>query len=44
MSWKVSPLVKYEIFGVFVNTLTADGKYPVRNCENLQFLIQMILF
>ena len=43
MSWKVSPLVKFEIFGVSVNTLTADDKYPVRDCQNLQFPIQMML-
>ena len=32
-----------EILGVFVNTLTADGKYPVQGCENLQLPIQMQL-
>ena len=32
--------MKFEILGVFVNTLTADDKYPVRDCENLAFLIQ----
>ena len=26
---------------VFFNTLTADGKYPVQYCENLQLPIQM---
>ena len=41
MSWKVSPLVKFGIFGVSVNTLSADDKYPVRDCENFQFPIQM---
>ena len=41
--WKMSPLVLGEIIGVFVNTLTADGKYPVQHCENLQFQIQMQL-
>ena len=30
-----------EICGVFGNTLTADDKYPVRDCENLQFPNQM---
>ena len=34
---KISPLVKFEILGVFVNTLTTDDKYPVPDCENLQF-------
>ena len=28
---------------VFVNRLTADGKYPVQDCENLQLPIQMQL-
>ena len=32
-----------EILGVFVNTLTADGKYPVQDCQNLQLPIQMQL-
>ena len=32
-----------QILGVFVNTLTADGKYPVQGCENLQLPIQMQL-
>ena len=41
--WKMSPLVLDEMLGVFVNTLTADGKYPVQVCENLQVPIQMQL-
>ena len=32
---KISPLFKFEILGVFANSLTADDKYPVRDCENL---------
>ena len=32
-----------EILGVFFNTLTADDKYPVQGCENLQLPIQMQL-
>ena len=36
----MSPLVTDEILGVFVNTLTADGKYPVQGCENLHLPIQ----
>ena len=40
---KISALLKFEIIGVFVNTLTADYKYPVPNCENLPFPIQMQL-
>ena len=38
--WKISPLVIGEILGVFVNTLTADGKYRVQYCQNLQLPIQ----
>ena len=38
--WKMSPLVLFKILGVFVNTLIADGKYPVQDCENLQLPIQ----
>ena len=41
--WKMSPLVLGEILGVFVNTLTDDGVYPVQGFENLQFPIQMQL-
>ena len=32
--WKMFPLVIGEILGVYVNTLTADDKYPVQDCEN----------
>ena len=39
----MSPLVISEILEVFVNTLTADDKYPVQDCENLPLLIQMQL-
>ena len=35
------PLVLLEIYGVFVNRLTADGKYPFQYCENFQLPIQM---
>ena len=38
--WKMSPLVLGEILGVFVNTLTDDGVYPVQGFENLQRAIQ----
>ena len=41
--WNMSPLVLGEILGIFVNTLTADGKSPVPGCENLQLPIQMQL-
>ena len=36
----MSPLVLGEILGVFVNTFTADGKYPVEDRENLELPIQ----
>ena len=36
----MSPVVLGEIVGVFVNTLTSDGKYPVQGCENLELPIQ----
>ena len=32
-----------EILGLFANTLTCDGKYPVQGFENLQLAIQMVL-
>ena len=32
-----------EVLGVFVNILTADDKYPLQDCENLQLQIQMQL-
>ena len=41
--WKMSPLVIREILGVSDNTVTADGKYPLWNCENLPLPIQMKL-
>ena len=31
-----------KILGIFVNTLTDDGNYPVQGCENLQLPFQMI--
>ena len=43
MIWKKFPLSKFEILGAFVNTLTADDKYSVPDCENLRFSIQMEL-
>ena len=39
----MSPLVLGEVLVVFVKSATADGKYPVQDCENLQFPIQMQL-
>ena len=38
---KISRLVLSEILGVFVNTLTADAKYPVQDCQNFLLPIQM---
>ena len=43
MIWEISPLSKFEILAVFLNTWTADDKYPVQDCENLQFPIQIQL-
>ena len=39
----MSPLVLGEILGVFLNTLTADGKYRVQDCGNMTLPIQMQL-
>ena len=39
--WKMSPLVLGKILGVFVNTLIADNKYRVQDCENLALPIQI---
>ena len=39
----MSPPVLGEILGVFINTLTADVKDPVQDCENLLLPIQMHL-
>ena len=41
--WKMCPLVLGEVLVLFVNRLTAGGKYPVHDCENLQLPIQMQL-
>ena len=41
--WKISPWLKFGIIGLFVNTWTADYKYPVPDCENLPFAIQIQL-
>ena len=41
--WKMFPVVLVQISGVSVNTLTADGKYFVQDCENLPLSIQMQL-
>ena len=41
--WKKSPWLKFEIIGLFVNTWTADYRYPVPDCETLAFPIQIQL-
>ena len=43
MSCQISPLLKYEIWGVFVNTLTDDENYPLGDSRDLQFPIQIQL-
>ena len=40
MIWKIYRLLKFDILGLFVSTLTVDDKYPVQDCENLRFPIQ----
>ena len=40
---ETSPLMLGEVLVVFVNRLTADGKYPVHDYENLQLPTQMEL-
>ena len=35
--------VKILVRRVFVNTLTAEGKYPVQDWENLPLPMQMLL-
>ena len=40
MILKISPLLKFKLLGVFVNSLSADDKYLVGDCENLLFPIQ----
>ena len=40
---KISPVVLGEALVVFVNTLTADGKYPSQDRENLLLPTQMQL-
>ena len=37
----MSPLVLREKLGVFINTLSADGKYRVWDCENFPPPIQL---
>ena len=43
MTWKISPSLKFEMIGLFVNTWTADYKYRVPDFENLLFPIRIML-
>ena len=43
MTWKISSLLKFEVVGVFVNTLTADENYPFGDFCVLHFPIKMQL-
>ena len=43
MIWKMSLLVTRTILGAFVNSLAANGKYPLWNFENSTLPIQMQL-
>ena len=43
MIWKLSPWFKFEIIVLFANTWTSDYKYPVTDCDNLPFPIQIQL-
>ena len=44
LSWKKSPSVLYEILRLFLNALTADGKYSGRNMLNLLQQFQTPLY
>ena len=44
MSWKKSPSVLYEIFRLFVNALSADGKYSGSNMLSLRQQFQTPLY
>ena len=43
LSWKKSALVRFEIFRLFVNTLTPDDKYSCRNMQIFWQQLQTIL-
>ena len=43
LSWEPSFRVIYKILGLFINTLTADGKYSLHNWENFLQPIRMLL-
>ena len=40
---KISPWLKFEIIALFIDTWAADYKYPVPDCENLLFPIEIQL-
>ena len=39
--WKISPLLLGEMLEMFLNILTAEDKYPIKDWENLAFPILM---
>ena len=39
--WKISPWFKFGIIGLLANTWSTHYKYPVPDCENLSFPIQI---
>ena len=41
LSYKKSPVVIYKVWGLFINTLSAEGKYSLFNRGNLRQPIQM---
>ena len=43
MIWKISPWLKFQIKGLFVNIWATDYKYPVTDFENLPFAMQIQL-
>ena len=43
LSYKKSPVVIYKVWGLFINTLSAEGKYSLFNRGNLRQPIQMKL-
>ena len=40
---KIAPLLKFQIIGIFVNTMTADYQCPVPDSKNFLFPIQIQL-
>ena len=43
MIWKIRPLLKFEMIGVFVNRWTVNYKSPVPDSHNLPFPIKVQL-